>query len=269
MKPNYKLWFVLLILAPFVTQCGPPTTAAPAAPTIPPAVTIPVDAHTVTIATLEWPPYVGEKLAGNGFTTEIVKTAFERAGYKVVVTFLPWARGLQETEDGAYDIIFPAYYSEERTQKYLFSEPFATSPVGFYKRKGEAIPYTKLEDLKPYRIGVVRGFVNTAEFDAASYLQKDVVDSDEQNLRKLVLNRIDLAVVDKFVAQSIFATTFPEGKEQLEFVEPPLDVKPLYIMASRKIPDGAKLIGDFNASLKQMTADGTIDQIMAKFGFQK
>lgn len=270
MKPNFvKLCFVLFILAPFITQCGTPATAIPVAPTEIPATTVPSDdVNTVSIATLDWSPYVGEDLEGYGFTTEILRVAFERAGYKLKVTFMPWARGLLETESGNYDAIYPAYYSEERTQNYIYSDAFAEGPIVFYKRKGDAITYTKLEDLKPYRIGVVRGFVNTAEFDAADYLQKDVVDRDEQNLQKLVLGRIDLAVVDKFAAQYIFASTFPEGKDQLEFIEPPLDVKPLYVMFSRKIPNGEELMKAFNTSLKQMIADGTIDEILTKYGFQ-
>ena len=45
----------------------------------------------VTLATLEWEPYVGSGLPDYGFTAEIITEAFSKAGYKVNIEFYPWA----------------------------------------------------------------------------------------------------------------------------------------------------------------------------------
>lgn len=265
-----QVWHLMFVFSVLLGGCGAPapTPLAPS-PVAATATTVVDDRHTVTIATLDWLPYVGESLQEYGFTAAIVRAAFERSGYKVVFSFMPWARGLQETEAGKYDAIFPAYYSEDRVEKYIYTKPFSNGPLVFYKKKGASIQYTTLEGLKPYRIGVVRGFVNTAEFDAADYLQKEEVDTDEQNLRKLALGRLDLVVVDKFVAQTILSTTFTEGKNALEPVEPPLDLKPLYLMLSRQIPDGQALADAFDKGLEEIVKDGTFDKILARFGLEK
>jgi polar amino acid transport system substrate-binding protein len=221
---------------------------------------------TITLATLEWPPYVGEKLPGNGITTEIIKEAFARMGYEVKLSYIPWTRVLQDVKDGKVEAGYPAYYSDERAATYQLSDKFAAGNTGFFKRKAQAIPYTKLEDLKGLRIGIIRGYANPAAFEAATYLTKEEATDDEQNLRKLAAGRIDLALADKFTAQYILNTTFPEGKDALEFVEPALETQPLYIMFSRKVTGFDQKAADFNAGLKLIQADGTVDKILASFG---
>jgi polar amino acid transport system substrate-binding protein len=56
------------------------------------AVITPVHAREITMRTLNWEPYDGEELPRQGFFTELVGTAFERAGHQVKVEFMPWAR---------------------------------------------------------------------------------------------------------------------------------------------------------------------------------
>ncbi len=245
---------------------APVAKSAAVTPTV--AAAAPVDKGSITLATLDWAPYVGQKLPNYGFTSEIISAAFKRAGYTVKIEFLPWARVLQEVETGKYDAGYPAYYSNERAQKYLLSDAFANGITGFYKRKADTIAYTSLQDLKPYRIGVIMGYVNSPEFDAASYLQKEEAIDEATNLNKLLAKRIDLTVLDKFTAQYVISTSLPAGKDALEFLEPPLLVQPLHVMVSRQTQGAEQKLRDFNEGLKQIRADGTLDQILTKYGYQ-
>ncbi len=223
---------------------------------------------TLRVATLEWEPYVGNELKDGGFTADIVTTVFQQAGYTVHIDFMPWARVLSLVKHGKYDGGFPAYYSEERAKTYAMSDPFAQGPLVFYTLKSSDIPYTGLEDLKPYKIGIVRGYVNTPEFDEADYLKKDVADNDAQNLKKLLYNRIDLIVIDKLTAQHIINTTMPERGDELKAMEPPLEEKSLHLLLSREKEGYEHILADFNQALEQLQADGTIKAILKKHGFE-
>lgn len=260
--------FIVLSLLTACVSAPVPPSVSPSAPEPSPSAS--AQENTVlTLATLEWPPYVGEQLPGKGFTTAIVTEAFKRAGYEVKISFMPWARVIQEVQAGKYDAAYPEYYSEERLQNFWLSEAFATGPLGFYKRKADPISYTTLKDLQPYRIGVVLGYVNTPEFDAAEYLQKEAVNSDEQNLRKLLLGRIDLAVIDQFVAEYLIKTLIPEGADTLEFMNPPLKEQPLHVIFARQVAGSEEKLQAFNAALKTMREDGTLDRILEEYGFNK
>ena len=70
----------------------------------------------VTLATDPWPPYYGPDLENQGYFTEISRAAFQRAGYQLVVEFVPWKRALKMAKTGKYDGVLGAFYNDERTQ---------------------------------------------------------------------------------------------------------------------------------------------------------
>lgn len=260
-----KLTNALLILAMALGGLGV-STPAPA-----------VAAETVTLATLEWEPYIGPNMPEQGYVHEIVVQAFKRGGYKAEVQTLPWARAVAMAEGGKVDGLFPEYYDESRKEKFVFSEEFPGGPVGLYKRKDNPLTYAAdprlkqkeaLQGLKELKIGVVRGYVNTAEFDAATYLQKEEVSEDELNLKKLFNKRLPLIFIDKFVAQHLIKSKFPEYAAELEFMEPPLEVKNLYICFAKAAPNYEEKINKFNEGLRAMKKDGSLAEILKKHGFQ-
>lgn len=224
------------------------------------------DGEHLSLATLNWAPYVGEDLEEYGFTTEIVTRVFAHAGYRTSIAFMPWVRVLRHVARGDYDAMYPAYFSEERSRAYALTEPFAQSPLVLFKRKQNSIAYTCLRDLEGYRIGVVRGYVNSPAFDAAAYLEKEPTNSDESNLRKLYRGRIDLAVVDLYTAQYLLEDCIPEAREALEPMDPPLQIKPLYVGISREVDGYASIVAAFNRSLRFLSENGALEAIRKRHG---
>lgn len=226
------------------------------------------DPPRVQLATLDWKPYVSEELPNGGLTTEVVREAFRRAGFRVEIHVMPWIRVLAEVEKGSFDAMYPAYHSKTRARVYALSDPIATGPLVLCKRSDRSIRYRSFEDLKPFRIGVVRGYVNTPEFDAADDLQKEIVNSDKQNLLKVLTGRIDLAVIDKYTARHIIETTIPRAKGKLDFLEPPLEVKTLHVGFCRERRGCFERLKAFNRALDEMKRDGSVQDIYAKRGFR-
>jgi polar amino acid transport system substrate-binding protein len=225
------------------------------------------DPPLIKLATLNWQPYVSEELDGGGFTTEIVRLAFEKAGYQTEVTYMPWIRVLAEVKKGTFDAMYPAYYSDSRSRDYALSAPIANGPLILCKRSDRPLNYHSLEDLRPYIVGVVRGYVNTAAFDASDFITKKIVNNDKQNLLKVLTGRIDLAVIDMYTAQHIIDTSIPQARGKLDFMMPPLDVKPLYVGFSKSHSGYHKRLEAFNQALNELNQAGIVAQIYAKHGF--
>ena len=230
----------------------------------------------ITLTTLDWEPYIGEKLPGHGYVYEIVAEAFKSVGYQVNIQFLPWPRAVEAAKSGKADGLFPEYYAEKRKTDFVYSDSFPGGPVGFLARKDSRITFpvdprkeqTKaLRGMKHYTFGVVRDYINTKEFDAASFLKKDMADNDEQNIAKLYAKRINLIFIDMLVAQYLIKTRFPQYAKDLEFLTPPLEVKPLYIVFSKKAPGYKQKMKDFNEGLKILKKNGAIEAIMKKYWF--
>lgn len=221
----------------------------------------------VRIATLNWEPYIGQNLENEGFMAEIAREAFRRGGYKVEYIYLPWKRAITRAEHGVFDGYFPAYWTAEREDKSLFTDAIINGPVSFFRIKGSTITYKKLTDLKPYRIGVVRGFVNSPEFDAADYLRKEEVTNNITNIHKLLAERVDLIVADKFVGFYLLHKYLPHMVGQIESISPPLQDKQSYLCISKKSENASLKVKAFNQGLADMRSDGTFYRILKKHGF--
>ncbi|WP_374347595.1 substrate-binding periplasmic protein [Chitinimonas sp.] len=164
----------------------------------------------IKLASLEWPPYTGAKLADQGACVAVAKAAFKAMGYELKVEFYPWTRAVQlGKSDPAYAGYFPEYDSPEVRKDFTLSEPMGNGPLGLAQRLDAPLSWNAIADLANKKIGVVQDYVNTAEFDArvAAKQQKvDVALDDAKNLQKLAGGRIDAAVVDGNVFNYLMKT---------------------------------------------------------------
>jgi ABC-type amino acid transport substrate-binding protein len=247
----------------------------------------------VTLATLEWEPYVGSEMFYKGMIAEIVTESFRKAGYRVEFKFMSWTDGMAAARKGDLDGIFPAYFDKSREADFVFSEKLMDSPLGLYKKSskipaGGPGPKADLDDkvpdiayqvdprinqtealkgLKEITFGVVAGYVNTPEFDAADFLTKVEAENDEENLKNLFEGKVQLIVIDRYVAKNILVKRFPWQLGEVDFMEPPLENKPLFVIFSKQAKGHEQMLKDFNAGLAQVKADGVLKEIMRKYGF--
>ncbi len=232
----------------------------------------------VTLATLDWQPYVGQDMEGFGYVYELVTQAFARGGYKTRVQFYPWARALDTVQRGRVDALFPEYYSGSRLGDFAYSNPFLGGPVGFYVRRDSGIEFSidprldqllALNGLSQYKFGVVRGYLNTDVFDNADFLYKEEVNDDLTNLQRLYHNRVQLIFIDKFVAEYLISKHLPQYKKVLVFLDPPLELKYLFVAFSKKVAGYEQKLKAFNRGLKDLQRDGTMEEIYSRHGFKE
>jgi polar amino acid transport system substrate-binding protein len=222
---------------------------------------------TLEIVADNYPPYYGKDLPNGGVLTEIIVEAFKRTGYDVEIKFVPWKRALEGAKAGKYDGIYTLWYRREREEWFAYSDPVSpASEIGFYKRKDKGISFETFEDLKPYTIGVGRGYERPPGFDEAS-LKISLAKDDEENLRKLHKGRVDLALTDKIVAKHVIDTRIPNANPDLEWLPPTLYVETNHFAFSRKTEDFVTKLADFDRGLSEIEADGTLKMIIAKHGF--
>jgi len=227
--------------------------------------------ETISFVSVDWEPYAAEYLPGKGLTVAILAEASRRAGYDATFTFHPWKRAMEEVAVGEFDALFSAYYPEERASPYALSIPYLHGPLVFCVKAGSPVAYDgTLESLKPYRIGVVSGYVNTKQFDEAEFLTKDPAGSDLQNLKKLLGGRVDVIVIDKYVAIQLLKTnaTVEAGLSDVRFLDPPLENKPLYAMFSKRRQGYQVKLEALDGALRSMQQDGTVKEILSRYGFE-
>ncbi|TVV43190.1 ABC transporter substrate-binding protein [Thalassolituus sp. C2-1] len=224
----------------------------------------------VYLTSLSWPPYSDPQMAEQGASVAVAKAAFSAMGYTLVVEFYPWSRAvhLAKDESSKYAGYFPEYYSEDIAAEFIFSDSMGSGPLGFVQPAGKPVAWSSLDDLKKYQVGVVKDYVNTADFDAmvaAGQLKVSEVISDKSNIQKAAFSRIDLAVIDKNVLEYSVKTDpdLIKLKDKISFNDKLLEDKKLFICFKKnqqaiadifneglKKIDAAKIQADYLAGLK-------------------
>lgn len=221
----------------------------------------------LTLGTVDWEPYFGEKLENGGVTAAIAKAAFKKVGYDIEIQFMDWNRAVGLTKSGKVDGLFGCYFTEERSKSMSMSDSMGEVEIVLFSKKGANISYTNMEALRPYKIGGMRGNAYTKEFDSADYLKKEFVDKMEINFKKLLKGRLDLVIGSRLTLQTVLNSQFAQDLDKIEVVKPALQSNSLHIGFSRKVDGYAKTTADFNKGLKMIKEDGTMEAITKKYGF--
>jgi len=213
-----------------------------------------------------WPPHYGKDLEGGGYTVEIVREALKRVGYELETVWLPWKRAQIEAARGDYDGLGASYYTKERATQFAYSDPVATTEIVFFKRTEDDIKYSKLEDLKPYKIGTGFGYGYPEKFVKADYLQKIEAYEAKTNITRLLHKRIDLIIESRQTILFYLKQQYPDQVNSLEVLGEPLETMSLYVPFSKNRPNYKQKVDDFNRGLKMIKEDGTYQKIMKKHG---
>jgi polar amino acid transport system substrate-binding protein len=231
----------------------------------------------LNLATLNWPPYIGESLCNKGWVFQFTVALLVSKGYQVNIHFYPWARSVMLVEKGKMDILFPEYFIENsapsdtvkgknRRELLSLSNPFSGGKISIMKRKNYEFSLTEdLSTLKGKIIGVVRGYQNTPEFDAMmDAKQFSVVEAvnELQLMNLLKAKRVDLIIGDPTVfSHNVKFSTLSYQKKQdllneIEPVEPALKYNYLYYAVSNKYSQWHELLRDINTALLTFQQSG-------------
>jgi len=226
--------------------------------------TAPAAAETLTVAADPWPPFVNEDHPEGGVGLAIIREALGRSGYEVELNIMPWARAEAGVKAGDYDILPGTWHTRARAEKLLYSEPYVHNEIKFIKRKGEDFNYTDLKSLKGKTVAVIRDYRYGDAFYSADFFEREAASDLVTNIRKLVNERVDLAIEDELVARYIIGQEAPELLDRIEFVDPPFSARGLHLTSGYNNPDHEAIVEAFNEGLCAMREDGTFDRIMAE-----
>lgn len=218
----------------------------------------------IVIATGEYPPYLSEELEHNGVGLRIISEAFRLAGVDVEYRFYPWKRSFEYAQSGICDATATWTWNEERDELFLFSDPLYIMNDVFFHKKTLDFNWEDIDDLAGYSIGATEGYSYTEEF--LSRAQSGSIDvefeiNDILNMRKLMLDRIDLFPINIDVGYEILAKEFgTRGIEMITYNEKHLRVVPTYLLFSRNYEKHIEMAQRFNKGLKMLKDEGRIDE---------
>jgi polar amino acid transport system substrate-binding protein len=202
----------------------------------------------------DWSPYIDRSLSNQGLISEIVIKSFEKVGINANLIYKPWKR-VELDVDKRDSVSFGWIWNKEREDKWQFSNEIGISSSVFVARKDSNISWRTYEDLRPYQIGITRGYSHGSAFDDfKSQFMIQEVSKDEHNLRKLLKKRIDLFAVDPMVGARLLRTKFSlEERNQLKFImEPAIATHGIYVVCAKTYKKCSYYLDKFNEGMDSL-----------------
>ncbi|MCJ8339945.1 MAG: transporter substrate-binding domain-containing protein [Pseudomonadales bacterium] len=153
----------------------------------------------IVIGTGEWQPYHSLTLKHFGVGNHIVQEAFRAVGIEVTFVFQPWKRILHTSTAGKFDAVSAWGGYENWIDTHYASDPLYSGTFVLWIRQGTTFNWKNPEELKGLKLGLLIGEIIPVKLQKAydeGYLQVDYVATNEQNIKKLFFNRIDMLALN-------------------------------------------------------------------------
>ncbi len=234
---------------------------------LPLVVLLPAGAAELRLATLEYPPYSSEQIAGGGSIVELAVRAFAAQGQPVRIDFLPWARVRADLHSGIYQGALALWPQEIREENLIASRPLFYSQLGLFVRRSKPVHFTQASDLLGRKVGIVRGYGYPPHLLRSGIVLEEAVD-DISNLRKLQARRFDLVLLERTVGEYLISGD-AQLRGKLVWQEPALERIPLFVGFRPSSPGQPDWAAVFARGLRELHASGEYMRILQRYAPQQ
>jgi len=252
------------MLRVLLAACAPALALAALAP---PTVARAAERLSVTLTIHDYPPFIGPQLPYGGLLSRVVAEAFRLSD--VDVKFVPVSsnRAITGVMMGLYDGGFGWAHAADRDRKLLYSDnSIYTFRMVFFQRRGDDHPWKTLADLAPLQIGTTLGDHYSDEFSAlqeTSKLHVQVAASDLNNMRKLLVGRIDLFPMEEEAGKLLIQGALtPAEQNLLSCQSVAISAVPTFLVLRRTLPRAQELIERFDRGYRQLLESGRLAKMM-------
>lgn len=209
----------------------------------------------------DFPPFESRNTAGEfeGFDIDLANYIADELGYELKINDMKFDGLIGALQSDRIDMVLSGMSAtEDRKKNVDFSTEYNQSGEMFITLKDSDIK--TIEDLEGKKLGVQLG---TIQEDGANKIKKDTVDFeikavDSANvlIQELLSNRIDVAYMDKAVAEGFIAEQNLVGFDDTTSSSPGMAVA---------FPKGSELTEKVNEVLKEAEENGKLQELKDKW----
>ncbi|MFV2060627.1 MAG: substrate-binding periplasmic protein [Gammaproteobacteria bacterium] len=219
-------------------------------------------AKVLKMATSHWSPYVDKKLPKSGLAMDIMTSVFQKAGYKLDISYEKWSRTLEGAQIGIYDAVATAWYSDKRAKSFAYTDAYLNNELKFLVRSDSTMKFTSYNDLQDRLIGVVKDYAYGGDFMKARNFMRLQANQNFQNIDLVFKKQIDAAIADERVFIYKINSVLPNSKSQFKILPIPVSINSLHVAVSKANPQYKEIVAAFNKALITMKDDGSYLKIL-------
>ena len=226
----------------------------------------PSRAETIRVVTEYLDPYQIKNADGSlgGYMTEVVEAMFHITGDTAKIEVMPWARAFHTAKNESDVLIYSIVETDERREHFHWIGKIPTEVIYLWALKSKfAAPVSALDELKPYRVSVLRGS-NVYHFLQQQKFPNLVPLSEESQLLKMLRHeRVDLVVgTGRTIVQRMRREKFPE--QSLTQVLELSDLN-AYLSLAFNIHSSPELVARYRKAYTQLVDSGELANISKKW----
>lgn len=215
----------------------------------------------------DWFPYAAQRNGqAVGMAVDIVREAYRAVDVSVSFRSMPYARCMKLVEVGREIGCFDSLKDATTEPDFRFGKtPLFHGTIAIYGRStaAAALPVAGLTvaQLSGKRVGLTNGYTYGSEVELDHNMVKDIAASDLASLRKLLLGRLDYALVYSHVADYLQASHRYELAGKVQRVGEVCD-EPLYLAFSKRHARSARAMQQLETGLRRLHDSGRYQQII-------
>jgi len=207
-----------------------------------------------------YPPLVSEKEDKLwGVAPEVVEEIQKLVGDDSELKAIPWLRAYEKAQKEKMHAIFAIVRIPEREKLFKWVGPIFSEGDYFFKRKGNPLEVTSLEEAKKVRrIAVRKGGYTHQALTAGGFKNLDVGPSYESSYKKLQTGRVDLVLMGEL---TYYYMVKHAGIDPAEFERTNCKFADsgAWLVFSRDVPD--EIVENWQKALDTLKTNGVYDSI--------
>lgn len=218
---------------------------------------------TISIATVEYPPSFFKD--GTGAAADMLTELLDKMGYDITIKLYPLGRSMKMVNDGEIESAF--LFPQTDPEVTVPIPIYYSSTVFIYKKSRfrDGVKYSKLSDLKGYKIGALTNSKWTIKLlQENAGLNLDFAPENETNMKKLDAERIDLLPLAHITALSLIESVFPDRKEEFGLTEP-FGITSVCLIFSTKYPGNKNVIDDVKRKIAGIDIQNILQKHFGKY----
>lgn len=247
----------LLLSALLVFGCHGATPVQKAETKVPPFVA----EGPLSLASGTWSPFT-DVPGKPRLAIDLVQEALKRAHIEVKNTIVHPQELMGDLEAGKFAGSEALWFTEERNEYLLYSEPYLENRLVLLARAGTDVTAASLGDLSGKSLGIVEGYAYGPGVLGAKEPRFVLGPSDEENLRKLLKGEVDYILVDELLVYYLFEYSKEKAKEKLSHGTNTMATAGLHFAIRKDYPGAQGIISAFNRQIEKMTRDGTYHEVL-------
>lgn len=234
-------------------------------------------AKTLRFTAIDYCPFTCDPKKENGkegFMTDVLRAAFEEAGYLVEIKMFPYVRAVAAVTTGEYDGI--AVVAKPTAPELIYTDtPTEVQPTAFFVRNGSAWRYRGTESLKDVVIGTVKGY-DYSDSELNRYFEErgksdrvivlHGVNTTERGLRMLLTGRIDTYIEGEYSA--IYQLNRLGLGDQVAIAGYSTDNFEDFTGFNPRNPKSAEYARLLSDKIRQMRRSGEMQDILGRYGIE-